>query len=74
MNKKVSTIFAMAALMGGAYCGSAFAAGLDKYPVRDGDLEALSGKVLLQQNVNGENKILGFLKEGSNPSQAVLLG
>ena len=74
MNKKVSTIFAMAALMGGAYCGNAFAADLDKYPVRNGDLEALSGKVLLQQNVNGENKILGFLKDGSNPSQAVLLG
>ena len=50
------------------------AADLDKYPVRNGDLEALSGKVLLQQNVNGENKILGFLKDGSNPSQAVLLG
>ena len=64
----------MAALMGGAYCGNAFAADLDKYPVRNGDLEALSGKVLLQQNVNGENKILGFLKDGSNPSQAVLLG
>ena len=74
MNKKVSTIFAMAALMGGVFSGSAYAADLDKYPVRNGDLEALSGKVLLQQNVNGENKILGFLKDGSNPSQAVLLG
>ena len=74
MNKKVSTIFAMAALMGGAYCGSAFAADLDKYPVRSGELEALSGKVVLQQNVNGENKILGFLKDGSNPSKPALLG
>ena len=69
MNKKVSTIFAMAALMGGAYCGSAFAADLT-YPVGD-KIKTLSGKVVLQQNVNGETKILGFEKEGNNDYSSV---
>ena len=31
MNKKVSTIFAMAALMGGVFCSSAYAEEIDRY-------------------------------------------
>ena len=73
MNKKVSTIFAMAALAGGVFCGSAYAADLDKYPVRNADLKALSGKVVLQQtiSINGVNEtvMLGYVKDANGQSQ-----
>ncbi len=67
MNKKVSTIFAMAALTGGVFSGSAYAASL-KYPAGD-PVESLSGKVVLQQTVGTQTLLLGFEKTNgvSNP-------
>ncbi len=69
MNKKVSTIFAMAALMGGAYCGSAYAKTL---PVNV--LTAKDGKVTLPKEVvlmQGD-LILGFEKDANGTTQVIV--
>ena len=63
MNKKVSTIFAMAALMGGVFSGSAYAFEL---PLQVLNEEA--GTVVLKQ---GDNALV-FIKEGNNPTKAVV--
>ena len=66
MNKKVSTIFAMAALMGGAFCGSAYAQMLDPiaFPIGD-QLDEVSSPVILEQN----KASFGFLRaEGATVS------
>ena len=66
MNKKVSTIFAMAALMGGAFCGSAYAQMLDPiaFPIGD-QLDEVSSPVILEQN----GASFGFLRaEGATVS------
>ena len=47
MNKKVSTIFAMAALMGGAFCGSAYA-----FELPTSELTKEEGTVVLKQGDN----------------------
>ena len=68
MNKKVSTIFAMAALMGGAFCGSAYAQMLDPiaFPIGDGLDKVSNGQAVIfkQGNVS-----LGLTK-GINDYQA----
>ena len=65
MNKKVSTIFAMAALMGGVFSGSAYAKTLTDFPVgiTNGDVTEVStlsngAQVALTQN----GYLLGFFK------------
>ena len=64
MNKKVSTIFAMAALAGGVFCGSAYAETIPT-PIETTALEevAAGDKIMLQDN-NGQ--VLGLVKEGEN--------
>ena len=67
MNKKVSTIFAMAALMGGAFCGSAYAETIDlTNSIKD--LKSLDNvsTVVLNQGKNA----LAFIKNGSKPTEA----
>ena len=66
MNKKVSTIFAMAALMGGVFSGSAYAQMLDPiaFPIGD-QLDEVSSPVILEQN----GASFGFLRaEGATVS------
>ena len=61
MNKKVSTIFAMAALMGGVFSGSAYAQTLEDpiaFPINPTALTEMGGTVILNQN----GVSLGFTK------------
>ena len=69
MNKKVSTIFAMAALMGGAFCGSAYAQ-LSTTPVANGEI---AGKTVML--FEGSN-VVGVLKDadGNSVSDIKTLG
>ena len=64
MNKKVSTIFAMAALMGGVFSGSAYAETIPT-PIEAIALEdvAAGDKIMLQDN---NYQVLGLVKEGEN--------
>ena len=66
MNKKVSTIFAMAALMGGVFSGSAYAQMLDPIAFPIGTLlDEISSPVILEQN----GASFGFLRaEGATVS------
>ena len=50
MNKKVSTIFAMAALMGGVFCSSAYAESLETYVDTNTEVESVSGNYFLKIN------------------------
>ena len=66
MNKKVSTIFAMAALMGGVFSGSAYAQSLITSAVADGDI---AGKtVMLSQG----GQFLGVVDDASGNPSAVI--
>ena len=69
MNKKVSTIFAMAALMGGAFCGSAYAQ-LSTTTVANGEI---AGKTVML--FEGSN-VVGVLKDadGNSVSDIKTLG
>ena len=69
MNKKVSTIFAMAALMGGVFSGSAYA---ETLPVNT--LTAKDGKVTLPKEVvlMQGNLILGFEKDANGTTQVIV--
>ena len=72
MNKKVSTIFAMAALMGGVFSGSAYAVELSSFPANSNPIAASAfnngTQVVLSQQVGGQTLLLGYEKTGSNPS------
>ena len=73
MNKKVSTIFAMAALMGGVFSGSAYAVELSSFPANSNNPIAASAfnngtQVVLSQQVGRQTLLLGYEKTGSNPS------
>ena len=61
MNKKVSTIFAMAALAGGVFCGSAYAQETTQLPIKDNALTSVTaGKAVMLQDNSGN--VLGLLK------------
>ena len=69
MNKKVSTIFAMAALMGGVFSGSAYAQGLSTSTVTS----IAEGDVIMLQQSSGE--MLGVIKnnDGSRTTKVDVL-
>ena len=72
MNKKVSTIFAMAALMGGAFCGSAYAQISDPLPFPLGDkmTEVSNGNAVI---LNYDGYSLGLTKDAGDTQATSVL-
>ena len=72
MNKKVSTIFAMAALAGGVFCGSAYAEDTVQMPI-NGSAEATvkaGDEVMLMDNTNN---VLGLVKDANGATVASVI-
>ena len=71
MNKKVSTIFAMAALAGGVFCGSAYAQETVATPIEGTALTTVKAGDVVMLKDNGDN-ILGFVQKGTATDDAVI--
>ena len=67
MNKKVSTIFAMAALAGGVFCGSAYAANIN-FPLGAAKTTVANGNAVLM--VQGTTAV-GFNQNSQSPNSII---
>ena len=71
MNKKVSTIFAMAALAGGVFCGSAYAQSPTAVLSGDKLTSYTSGSVMLANDVTTPDYLSYIAGTSGNPSTAI---